>query len=207
MVGADVTDANPPGDEAGEGPDGPRPPRSGWLRRAVPWLLALAALGAATFSTWQWRDLQQRAAAREDVRVATASFMATLTDWDASEGLDETREELREAGTGPFLEEVDEFFGRLTGRLAATVTSQGRVRDVYVQELSGDTARSFAVVVQTISRDGDEATTVRYADLALQRVDDRWLVAEVRLLADDTRPAPAGPAPTVPGAGGEGTAP
>lgn len=193
-------------DDAG-GTGGPDPPedarraRTGWSRlwRALPWVIAVLAITAAAVAGWQWWQAEQREAARTDVRVAATSFLDELTNWEAAGGLDETREALRAAGTGPFLEEVDEFFTTLTGRLSGDVTSEGEVQNVYVQELTGDTAEVFAVVLQTIEAEGAETRSVRRSVIDLQRVDGTWLVSQIRLLSDE---APAGTPDGGAGSGG-----
>lgn len=170
-----------------------------WRRRllaAAPWVLVVAGLIAAGFSTWQWQQLESRAQERDRVRLATSEFMTTLTNWDSDEGLDATRRALQEAGTGDFLQQLEQFFQPMTGDLPADVSSSGRVEHAYVQSVGDGRAESFAVVVQTVDRGQQSSTTVRYAVLTLRQVDGEWLVADLRLLADDARPQPGPRAPT-----------
>ncbi len=168
--------------------------------------MTLVAVAVAAFSTVQWLSLQGEADTRAAVRSAAEDFMVTLTNWDASDGLEDTRDALKEAGTGDFLTEVDELFGGTLGDdlEAAAAVSTGDVEDVFVQRIEGDEAVAFGVVTQELATDLTDQTdrTIRSARLTMQRVDGRWLVSEVQLLVDDTTAAtsdvtdaPAGGAP------------
>lgn len=162
-------------------------PRGAGWRSWLPWAVTAVAIAVAVFATVQWRDLADREAAREDVAAAGAGFLTTLTTWDATDGLDDTREALTAVGTEGFRSEVDELFGGDLGTALEEVgaRSRGEVRDLFVQRIEGDEALVFAVVTQTIES-GEEAptTTVRGARLLLQRAGDGWLVHEVELVED-----------------------
>lgn len=179
----------------------PETPTTSTVRAAgsplLPWAVALAALLVAGFSTWQWLSLAGAEQTREEVRRTAESFVAALTNWDASDGLGGTREALEELGTGEFAEEVDELFGGDLGEqlVAAEAVSTGEVQDVFVQRIEGEQATAFGVVVQQLrTRLSDRPErTVRSARLHLVRVDDRWLISGVELLADGVAPAPEAP--------------
>lgn len=170
--------------DAGDGPPGRRR-----LRRLAPWVLVALAVAVAAVSTWQWQQLAAAEQARDEVAERAGSFMLTLTDWDATDGMGSVREELAERGTERFAGEVDELFGTtedLADLADIGARSEGDVRRLFVQELEDGRAVALVVLVQRIVTDvteGEEVST-RYAEVELLRHDDVWLVDDVELLVD-----------------------
>jgi Mce-associated membrane protein len=204
MADAHTTDdtRSDPAQAATDGPaasDTRRAPT--WRSLVLPWVVAVLALAVAGVSTWQWLVLAAADDTREQVQRAAETFVLELTNWDASEGLAGTREELQAAGTGEFLQEVDELFGGTLGAEleAVDAVSTGEVQDVFIQRIEGDQAIAFAVVLQQLSTSVSDQPerTVRSARMELTEVDGRWLVSSVQLLADggvtpDEVPTPPG---------------
>jgi hypothetical protein len=182
-------DGPPPGDDApaevpaGSSPGGSRLP---WIVAIVAILVAFAtAIGAAMLVA----DARRPAADLEAVEQAAGQFALDLTTWDASDGMGDTRERLREAGTETFAADVDELFGG-TDDLATLeelgARSDGEVRDVLVQSLEGDEAVALAVVVQRVTTEVTEGEEIslRYARLGLRREGGTWRVDQVELVID-----------------------
>lgn len=167
-----------------------RRPARWWV---LPWLVAAVAVLVAMATTSQWLALRAEDQTRQDVLRAAEEFVVALTTWDASDGLEDTREELREAGTGSFLTEVDELFGGTLGDELEEVeaVSTGDVQDVFVQRIQDDEAIALGVVVQRVSTNLSDAPdrTVRSARMTLTYEGERWLVSGVQLLADDVQGA------------------
>lgn len=194
------TETTPPaGDDAssGSGRDADRTPRRARRWWVLPWLVAAVAVLVAIATTSQWLELRAEDQTRQQVLRAAEEFVVALTTWDASDGLQDTRDELRAAGTGAFLSEVDELFGGSFGEELEEVeaVSTGDVQDVFVQRIQEDEAIALGVVVQVVSTNLTDtpSRTVRSARMTLTREDDRWLVSGVQLLADDVEgAAPAG---------------
>lgn len=170
-----------------------RRPHPAWIVAALGWLVA-GVVG------WQWLQLSGAEAERAAVQTATAAFVTELINWDATDGLEDTREALRAAGTEPFVGEVDELFGGTLGQELeqARAVSTGEIEDVFVQRLEGDEAVTFAVAVQELATGlTDEVdVTVRSARITLARVDGRWLVSRVDLVNDNVVPSAATAEPT-----------
>lgn len=166
------------------------------------WVLSALALTTALLATWQWRTLAERESTRDAAGAVTADFLVTLTNWDATQGLEGTRDQLREAGTDDFVAEVDRLFGDtedLAGLEEIGAQSDGVVQDLFVQRIENEQAEVFAVVVQRVSTDSsDEAErTDRFARVTLAPGDSgEWQVDDVDLIADV---AEAPEAPAVPG--------
>ena len=165
-----------------------RPPRRSRLAVALPWLVAAVCLGVAVFATLRWQDLADRQASIDSARAAAMTFTQDLTNWDASDGLDDEIEVLRNQGTGPFLDEIALVFGgdELTSQLEADgVSATGEVQEAFVQDLRNGVAEVFTVVSVTYDADEvqDRLDPVTFpASLVLERAGDGgWLVREVTI--------------------------
>ena len=193
-------DVAPAGGAAGAEPGGSAAPeespapasidseRSSRFWRTAPWVLAILSLLVAAFSTFQWLDLRADEQTRAAVQAAATDFVLTLTTWDATDGLDDTVEQLRQAGSEQFLQEIDTLFG---GSLRedleqAEAVSSGEIQDVFVQSIDEREAVVFAVVIQEIElrTSNEPASLVRSARISLRQDGDRWLVTRVELVND-----------------------
>ncbi len=182
-------DPNVPADDDGT-PVAPAPRRRS---TTLPWVVAaVSTLAAAAAVVWAVLAVQgagARDAELEQVETAAGSFALELTTWDASDGMADTRETLRAAGTPTFATDVDQLFGG-TDDLATLeeigARSRGEVEDVLVQSLDGDRAVALAVVVQEVTTDVTEGAEVslRYARLGLVRDGDAWRIDSVELVVD-----------------------
>jgi hypothetical protein len=160
-----------------------------WL---LPWILLALAISAAAFFFLESQELRAHEAAREDVERVAGTFMLTLTTWDGTQDMADTREELRAAGTDRFAGEVDELFGTtedLAGLAEIGARSEGDVRRSFVQEIDGDQATALIVVVQRLSSDltDEDEVAVRYAEIELLDRGGEWRVDDVELLVDVTQ--------------------
>lgn len=164
----------------------PRGRRLPWIVATVAVLVALATIVVAAVLITEARGAD---AERDAVEQAAGRFTLELTTWDASDGMGDTRESLREAGTETFAADVDQLFGG-TDDLATLeelgARSEGEVRDVLVQSLEGDEAEALGVVVQRVTTEATEGEEVsmRYALLTMQRDGGAWRVDAVELVVD-----------------------
>lgn len=180
-------DADSPTPEADTAP--PRPRR--WTR-VLPWVVAALALAAAVYSTMQWRSLAAYQDQVDSARAAAIGFVDDLTNWDASDGLEDEIDVLREQGTGPFLDEIDLVFGGddLTGQLEAEgIAASGELQEAFVQDVEDGRAEVFTVVSVTYSspETPQSPTPVTFpAELELERDDDgEWLIRRVTVPNSD----------------------
>jgi hypothetical protein len=185
----------PPATADPESPEGGRGWRA-WLW-LLPWILFALAIAATVALAVQVQELRAQESAREDVERAAGTFMLTLTTWDGTQDMSETREELRAAGTERFAGEVDELFGTtedLAGLAEIGARSEGDVRRSFVQEIDGDQASALIVVVQRLSSDltDEDEVAVRYAEIELLDRGGEWRVDDVELLVDHTQQGTGG---------------
>lgn len=165
------------------------PPRAGRLPWIVATVAALSALATIVAAAVLITEARRPTADLAAVEQTAGQFALELTTWDASDGMGDTREALREAGTETFAADVDALFGG-TDDLATLeelgARSEGEVRDVFVQSLEGDEAEALAVVVQRVTTEATEGEEVslRYALLTMQRDGRTWRVDAVELVVD-----------------------
>lgn len=195
------------GSTATEGP----PPRGGRLPWIVATVAALVALATIVIAAVLITEARRPTADLAAVEQTAGRFALELTTWDASDGMGDTRESLREAGTETFAADVDELFGG-TDDLATLeeigARSEGEVRDVFVQSLEGDEAEALAVVVQRVTTEATEGEEVslRYALLTMRRDGGAWRVDAVELIVDALQQTAERTDPTeLPGFGEPGT--
>ncbi|HVL99899.1 MAG TPA: hypothetical protein VM324_11465 [Egibacteraceae bacterium] len=183
-----------------------KPGATGLLRdpRFV-WAVAVIAVLAAAFSTFQWQVQAAEARAREEVREAAEVVAARVTTFEGA-AIDEFVEELRALATDDYAAQVGELFsGEFRDALRDNeVESVGEVTRSFVQQLDGDEAEVFVLVRQTSLNASVEEPIVDELrmELTLVREAGRWLVADIAVLG----PSPT-LAPGAPGAPGEPAAP
>ena len=179
--------------ERGDAPGPSMPSPGGRVVALAPWILAVLALALAGYAIFEWQQLAAQERAREDVVAATARFLTELTTWDASDGMDDTRQALLELGTDNLAADVEQLYGA-SDEMAAlreiNAASTSTFEGVYVQRLQGDRAEVFAVVVQRVTTDesSDVEVTVRYAQVGLVQTGGEWKVDQLDLLVDTLGP-------------------
>ena len=154
-------------------------------------LLLVLLAGAAAVAVVQWQraeDLDAEADERRDVAGAASTFASALLSYDA-EDLDVARERVTALSTPTFAADyADAFEGGLRTVIdQLDAVSTATVRDVFVSEVSGASARAVVVVdAEVTSTAGVRDLTGSYLQIELERVDDRWLVsAAVAVGAED----------------------
>ena len=181
------TPLDAPGDDADDARDATDAPEPAPARRRRGGLLAgllavvlLAAAVAVAFVQWQRAsDLDREIDERRDVATAASTFASALLSYDA-EDLDLARDRVTALATADFAAEYatafDEGLSTVIDELDAVSTAT--VRDVFVAEVSGTSARAIVVVDSSVeSTAGVRDLTGSYLQIELELVDDRWLVS------------------------------
>jgi len=211
--GGDLDDADT-GEDPIHDPATDDPPTDARARRrptartVLPWVLVVLAVAVAVVATWRWQQLVGEERQRTAVRTAAEDFAIALTNWDAADGMADTRDALRDSGTDAFAQDVEALFGGTADMAAISdlgARSEGHVDGVYVQWIGADPdaapeqaadlparAEVLAVVTQRITTDAGQETTDRYARILLEDQGD-WLIHEVELLVDASQSATATP--------------
>jgi Mce-associated membrane protein len=149
------------------------------LRVVVPVAVVIVL---ATLAALQWQranDLEDDADERREVATAASAFTSALLSYDAAD-LDAARARVTELSTPDFAAEYATAFD---GGLRAVIdeleaVSTATVRDVFVGDVSGSSARAVVVVDASVrSAAGVRDLTGSYVQVELQLVDGRWLVS------------------------------
>lgn len=169
--------------------DSREPRRFGVLAVLIPWILVAMLLATTVVVGLQWRDLRSQESARAEAATTAIEVVRLLTEWDASDGLDDTRADLKALAAGEFATQIDELFGSEAAQALedAKVSSSGEIGDVFVQSIEGDTAEVFAVVTQTKTTEAlpTPEAVVQRAAITLEHQDGKWVAVKVELTSDD----------------------
>lgn len=190
----DVTTSPSPSEEQRDVPVRPRR-RFGLVAVLVPWVLVAVLAGVTAVALLQWQTLRSADADTAQARAAAIEVVRLLTEWDASDGLEDTRQELQALAADDFAGQIDELFGaeEVQQLVEAGVRSEGEIGDVFVQSLEGDNAEVFAVVTQTTTtaRVDFPTSVIQRAAITLERQDGRWLAVSVELTSDEPLTSPS----------------
>ncbi|HUI02727.1 MAG TPA: hypothetical protein VLZ77_04245 [Acidimicrobiales bacterium] len=180
-----------------------RPPRRGRRARrpgTVPtrWavalvVVALAASAAAASFGLKWSSLSDQASQAAAVRRVSSTFLTDLTNFKPTT-VDADFSALLTFAAGDFAKQANQFFGTdIRQKLEqAQAQSEGQVRNLYVQSLSGGKAEVFAVVDQTylnttIAKGGGQPVPdVLRVVLDLTQGAGVWKISEVSVLQAPT---------------------
>jgi hypothetical protein len=151
----------------------------------LPWALAALAAGAAIVFAVLWLGLRGQVAPQEEVENTARGFLLALTNFDAAT-IDRDVAEIRSYAVGDFAQEVRETFSpdRVAALRESEATSVGRIRDVFVQSVRGDTASVFGVVNETVQNTASPAPSsdVLRVELVLVQTTGGWKVTSVQIL-------------------------
>lgn len=175
----------------------------GWRERARRALVPLLLLIAVTVAVVQWRhahELGDRAEGRRRVATVAGEFGESLLSYNY-EHLADAQKRLFRNGTKRF---AQEYSGAFSGGLEAAITglqatSTASVRDVYVTDVVGRSARAVVTLDSEVRSSAATRRTVSsYLDMGLVLQKGRWkvdTVISVASLDEKTTPNPAGAPP------------
>ena len=167
------------------------PPRGSRL----PWALFILALAGAVTFGMLWRQAQSQTRQGAEVRSVTTRFLTALTNFKAQTIAADARE-IRGFAVGDFLGQVDTFFGdkAIAAIRSGGVQSTGRVRSVFVESLTANTATVFGVVDESVVNSSSSSPRTEILRVEVQLIDTRtgWKVNRVDIPQSPTSPAPPG---------------
>jgi Mce-associated membrane protein len=173
--------------------------RQRWRERGREIAAAAVILVAVIVAFVQWRhahELGDRAQERRDVATVAGRFGESLLSYNYQH-LDEAQKRLFRNGTKRFEREYSGAFagGLETAITGLQATSTASVRDVYVTDVVGNSARAVVTLDSEVRSSAATRRTVNsYLDMALVRPNGRWKVDSVISVAsldEQTTPNPA----------------
>jgi hypothetical protein len=160
-------------------------PNIPWRRiatsRPLPWALAAVLLATTIVGFLTGGGSDGRA---DDVRQTATSFLRSLTNFSAAT-IDADVSRIRSYAVGDFAQQVDQTFSaaRIAQIKQAKVVSKATVRSVFVESLTGDEAKVFGVVAETVTNNaqtGPRNDVIR-AEVTLLETKDGWKVEQVNI--------------------------
>ncbi len=153
-------------------------------RAAIPWVLFVVAAGIATFTGWKYEQATAADKQQAQVKAVAARLLVGLSNFDATT-IDADVRTLKGLAVGRFASDVNNVFtpARVDQIKKLKVTSSGKIRSVFVQNISGGNAAVFAVVDERTdnSSSAPQTQTVRF-DIALIDTKDGWMIENVEVL-------------------------
>ena len=164
----------------------PRLPSIPWRRiaasRALPWALAAVLLGT-TIAGWLVGGGSDTGRTN-DVRQTATSFLRTLTNFSATT-IDADVARIRSYAVGDFAQQVDQTFSatRIAQIKQAKVVSKATVRSAFVESITGDEAKVFGVVAETVTNvdQSSPRNDVIRAEVTLLDTKNGWKVEQVNI--------------------------
>ena len=162
--------------------------------------LALAASVLAIVFALAWSNLSSKAGATTDAKNVAAEFLREFTNFQPNT-IETDFNSLQRLSTGSFSRQATQYFGNsnLRRRLEdARAQSTGRIRNLYVQSLSGDRAQVYAVVDQTYTNaqigqaGGAPVADVLRLQINLAQVGGPWKISGATVLSGPSSTTPAG---------------
>ena len=153
-------------------------------RAVIPWVLVVVAVGIATFTGWKYQQATAADKQQDQVKAVAARLLVGLSNFDPTT-IDSDVRTLKGLAVGRFASDVSNVFtpARVDQIKKLKVTSSGKIRSVFVQNISGGNASAFAVVDETTdnSASAPKTETVRF-DIALINTKDGWKIENVEIL-------------------------
>jgi hypothetical protein len=178
-------------DAAAKPERGVAPPRTGKVRRALPWAIVAIATAAAIVFALLWRNSASELSAAQGVEHRRAGVVASGTDFlnaltnFSGNTIDADVERIRSFAVGDFAQQVEQFFGpsNVKALQRADVRSVGHVRSVFVQSIDGAEASVFGVVDEAITNahSAPRTETLRI-DIEMLETSGGWKVSRVDIL-------------------------
>jgi len=164
-------------------------PRIPWRRittgRALPWVLAVVFLGTTLTNWWLLRSDRQQDARAATVRSTATSFLTALTNFSATT-IDQDVSRIKTYAVGDFATQADQTFSatRIAQIKRARVDSRATVRNVFVENVSGDQATVFGVIDESVTNSASASprTDVLRVEVGMIETSGGWKANSVDIL-------------------------
>ena len=148
----------------------------------MPWVIAVILLGTTLAGWLVWGSSDS--GRTNDVRQTATSFLHALTNFTATT-IDSDVSRIRSYAIGDFAQQVDQTFSatRIAQIKQAKVVSKATVRSVFVESITGDEAKVFGVVAETVTNANQSAprNDVIRAEVTLLDTKNGWKVEQVNI--------------------------
>jgi hypothetical protein len=154
------------------------------IARYLPWFLLVLALIAAVAFGSLWQEARSTANAEDELRAQARAFIGDLMSISA-ETADADAAAIKRWAVGDFADEAEVFYGQeaIDAVVELDATTEGEIRELFIQSLGDGEGSVFAVVDHTVtnrSTDEPKTDTVRMS-IEMIESEDGWKVNRVRI--------------------------
>jgi hypothetical protein len=147
--------------------------------------LFVVALAAAVLFAVLWQGGQADDRRRAEVASVASSFLIALTNFSGAT-IDRDVAEIRTFAVGDFAHQVETFFDpqSVAALQQAQAKSAGRIRSLFVESLSGDSANVFGVVEEAVTNSAQPTPRTELVRIDIEMIESTqgWKVNRVNIL-------------------------
>ena len=163
------------------------------IARNLPWFLFVLALTAAATFGYLWQQERSSANAEDELRAQATEFIGDLMSISA-ETAEADAEAIKQWAVGDFADEAEIFYGEeaIEAVVELDATTEGEIRELFVQSLEDGEGSLFAVVDHTVTNANTEEPKTDTVRMSVEMIEseDGWKVNRVRIFESPGAPQP-----------------
>jgi hypothetical protein len=154
------------------------------IARYLPWFLLVLALTAAAAFGSLWQQARSEANAEDELRAQARKFIGDLMSISADTA-EADAAAIKEWAVGDFADEAEVFYGReaIEAVVELKATTEGEIRELFVQSLEGSEGSVFAVVDHTVTNANTDEPKTDTVRMSIEMIESEagWKVNRVRI--------------------------
>jgi hypothetical protein len=164
------------------------------IARYLPWFLLVLALTAAAAFGSLWLRAVSETDAEDELRAQARTFIGDLMSISA-ETAEADAAAIKDWAVGDFADEAEVFYGQeaIDAVVELKATTEGDVRELFVQSLEDGEGSVFAIVDHTVTNANTEEPKTDTVRMSIEMIDseDGWKVNRVRIFESPGAPPSA----------------
>jgi hypothetical protein len=154
------------------------------IARYLPWFLLVLALTAAAAFGALWQQARSEANAEDELRAQAREFIGDLMSISADTA-EADAAAIKEWAVGDFADEAEVFYGQeaIDAVVELKATTEGQIRELFVQSLEGGEGSVFAVVDHTVTNANTDEPKTDTVRMSIEMIESEagWKVNRVRI--------------------------
>jgi hypothetical protein len=154
------------------------------IARYLPWFLLVLALTAAAAFGALWQQARSEANAEDELRAQARKFIGDLMSISADTA-EADAAAIKEWAVGDFADEAEVFYGQeaIDAVVELKATTEGEIRELFVQSLEGGEGSVFAVVDHTVTNANTDEPKTDTVRMSIEMIESEagWKVNRVRI--------------------------
>ena len=163
------------------------------IARYLPWFLLVLALTTAAAFGSLWQQARSEADAEDELRAEARAFIGDLMSISA-ETAEADAAAIKDWAVGDFADEAEVFYGQeaIDAVVELKATTEGEVREIFIQSLEDGEGSVFAVVDHTVTNANTDEPKTDTVRMSIEMIDseDGWKVNRVRIFESPGTPIP-----------------